>query len=553
LKSERDNRVPSSFGRCAKTLASAGLATGMMAVMVTESGNAVANGDTRSISIYHTHSRESATITFKRNGQFDRDGLEKLNWILRDWRTQQPTSMDPRLFDVVWEVHRAVDSNDPFNIVSAYRSPETNAMLRRRSSGVAEHSQHMLGKAMDFFLPDTPLPKVREAGLRLQRGGVGFYPTSFSPFVHLDVGGVRHWPRMTREQLARVFPDGKTVHIPTDGKPMPGYQLALAEIQANGGTAPVTIADAGQPTLGRKSFFAALFGGGGGSDEDDDQTPAGKGGARSGPQQVASAYAPTGTGKGDTHAFFLQEAQRGSGTPADGGVPVQGEAAAAAPRYAFAKDGKAAAAVPVPLARPSDLAPPQPQGGAQVASLGQQMVWQPGPQGAEDPAARYAMVPVPPRRPDELVTAAVGGAVPLPPARPNAVAALLPAGASLAPLSQGAELTSGPDSATGSLAYSAVPLPPSRPTQRAVAERPAADAGFVRALFVPASTAPVAPQGGVTLARAKAVARDHVPYTAPATATIVAAFRVDAASDLATDHFTGPAVKALPVAMFVSN
>jgi uncharacterized protein YcbK (DUF882 family) len=552
LKSERDISVPSSFGRCAKTLASAGLATGMIAVMVTESGDAVANGDTRSISIYHTHSRESATITYKRNGQFDRDGLEKLNWILRDWRTQQPTSMDPRLFDVVWEVHRAVDSNEPFNIVSAYRSPETNAMLRRRSSGVAEHSQHMLGKAMDFFLPDTPLPKIREAGIRLQRGGVGFYPTSFSPFVHLDVGGVRHWPRMTREQLARVFPDGKTVHIPTDGKPMPGYQLALAEIQANGGTAPVVVADAGRPLLGRKSFFAALFGGGGGSDEDEEQAPSGKAGPRGAPQQVASAYAPTGTGKGDTHAFFLQEAQRGSGAAPDTSGTVQGEVAAAAPRYAFGKDSKAAS-VPVPLARPSDLAPPPPQSGAQVASLGQQMAWQAGPQGAEDPAARYAMVPVPPRRPDELATASPGGAVPVPPARPNAVAALLPAGASLAPVSQGAELTAGPDSATGSLAYAAIPLPPSRPVQRTVAERPAVDAGFVKALFVPASPGAVAPHGGVTVARAKPVSREHVPYTAPATATIVAAFRTDAPSDLATDHFTGPAVKALPVAMFVAN
>jgi len=78
------------------------------------------------------------------------------------------------------------------------------------------------------------LEQLRVIGLRLQRGGVGFYPTSGSPFVHMDTGSVRHWPRMTREQLARVFPDGRTVHIPTDGRPLPGYALALADIRNHG-------------------------------------------------------------------------------------------------------------------------------------------------------------------------------------------------------------------------------------------------------------------------------------------------------------------------------
>ena len=72
----------------------------------------------------------------------------------------------------------------------------------------------MLGHAIDFYIPDVPLEQIRAAGLRLQRGGVGFYPTSGSPFVHLDTGSVRHWPRMTHDQLAAVFPDGRTVHLP---------------------------------------------------------------------------------------------------------------------------------------------------------------------------------------------------------------------------------------------------------------------------------------------------------------------------------------------------
>jgi hypothetical protein len=142
--------------------------------------------------------------------------------------------MDPHLIDLIWEVQRETGSNVPIQVVCGYRSPETNAMLRHRSSGVARFSQHMLGKAMDFYIPGVPLEELRVIGLRLQRGGVGFYPTSGSPFVHMDTGGVRMWPRMTREQLVRVFPDGRTVHIPTDGRPLPGYALALADIRSRG-------------------------------------------------------------------------------------------------------------------------------------------------------------------------------------------------------------------------------------------------------------------------------------------------------------------------------
>jgi hypothetical protein len=80
----------------------------------------------------------------------------------------------------------------------------------------------------------VPLEKIRNAGLRLQRGGVGFYPTSGSPFIHMDVGSIRHWPRLTHDQLVKVFPDGRTVHIPTDGQPLPGYSLALAEVERRG-------------------------------------------------------------------------------------------------------------------------------------------------------------------------------------------------------------------------------------------------------------------------------------------------------------------------------
>ena len=195
----------------------------------------VANGDTRSISLQHTHRDDSITVTFKRNGRYDEDGLKKLNYFLRDWRNDDQTRMDPQLFDILWEVYREVDAKTPIRIVSSYRSPATNAMLRRRSRGVAQFSQHTLGKAIDFNIEGVSVEDLRVAGLRLQRGGVGFYPGSF---VHIDVGSVRHWPRMTHDQLARVFPSGRTVHLPSNGQPLSGYALALADIEKRGSSGP---------------------------------------------------------------------------------------------------------------------------------------------------------------------------------------------------------------------------------------------------------------------------------------------------------------------------
>jgi uncharacterized protein YcbK (DUF882 family) len=197
---------------------------------------AVAEGDTRSITMHHLHTGEDITITYKRNGRYDEAALDKLNWFLRDWRRGEQTRMDPHLIDLVWEVQREADAKEPIQVVCGYRAPQTNAMLRRRSGGVARFSQHMLGHALDFYIAGVSLEHLREIGLRLQRGGVGFYPTSGSPFVHMDTGGVRMWPRMTHEELARVFPDGRTVHIPSDGKPLPGYAVALAEVTKRGGT-----------------------------------------------------------------------------------------------------------------------------------------------------------------------------------------------------------------------------------------------------------------------------------------------------------------------------
>ena len=185
-----------------------------------------------SLKLFNIHTQAQGTFVFKRNGVYDQAGLAQLNEFLRDWREDKPTHMDPQLFDLLYQVYQQSGSRDYIHVVCGFRSPDTNAMLRRRSKLVAQNSLHMQGKAMDFFIPDVALPKLRVIGLRLQVGGVGFYPTSGSPFVHMDTGNVRHWPRMTREELVSVFPDGKTLDIPTDGKPLPGYAEALAEYQS---------------------------------------------------------------------------------------------------------------------------------------------------------------------------------------------------------------------------------------------------------------------------------------------------------------------------------
>jgi len=259
-----------------------------LGLIVSTSGlqNVIANGDTRSITFQHTHRDDQITITFKRNGRYDDEALKKLNYFLRDWRNDDVTRMDPQLFDILWEVTREVGTEEPIRIVSSYRSPATNAMLRRRSRGVAQFSQHMLGKAIDFNINGVPVEKLREIAMRMQRGGVGFYPGSF---VHVDVGSVRHWPRMTHDQLVRVFPNGRTVHIPSDGQPLPGYALALADIERRGTSMPSglslasarrsgavddeerteRVASAAKPKKG--NFFSKLFGFSTDDEEDEDQ------------------------------------------------------------------------------------------------------------------------------------------------------------------------------------------------------------------------------------------------------------------------------------------
>ena len=141
---------------------------------VTES--AIANGDTRTLTLSNGHTDESGSFTYMVNGSYDMAVLEKLNWFLRDWRLNESIKMDPKLFDILWEVYRESGSAQPIDVLSAYRSPQTNAMLRRRSRQVAEHSQHMEGRAIDAHFLDIGTASIRDIAMRLQAGGVGFYP-----------------------------------------------------------------------------------------------------------------------------------------------------------------------------------------------------------------------------------------------------------------------------------------------------------------------------------------------------------------------------------------
>jgi uncharacterized protein YcbK (DUF882 family) len=221
--------IPVRAGYCS------GLAALLLAIGCNSLQNATAEGDTRTITLHHMHTEEDLTITFKVNGRYDEEALKKIDYELRDWRRDETIHMDPRLIDLVWEVHRDVGSSEPITVVCGYRSPQTNAMLRQRSSGVAKFSQHMLGKAMDFYIPGVPLEQLRAVGLYLQRGGVGFYPTSGSPFVHLDTGNVRHWPAVATDQMPRLMAEGHSLHTAAEATEVASNRRQPAVVAKLGG------------------------------------------------------------------------------------------------------------------------------------------------------------------------------------------------------------------------------------------------------------------------------------------------------------------------------
>jgi uncharacterized protein YcbK (DUF882 family) len=153
--------------------------------------NSMSSLDERKLSFYHTHTQKTLEITYAVGGVYVESALEEVNNFLADFRTGDVKGMDPELLDIMYEVRASLGGKGTFEIISAYRSPKTNQMLRDAGKGVAKKSQHLLGKAIDIRLRNVASSELRDAALRMKRGGVGYYEKS--NFVHIDTGRVRRW------------------------------------------------------------------------------------------------------------------------------------------------------------------------------------------------------------------------------------------------------------------------------------------------------------------------------------------------------------------------
>lgn len=145
----------------------------------------------RALAFYNTHTGESFKAVYWAQGNYFPEALSGIDFILRDFRSGDVKPIAPHLLDLAHEVQRMLQSTAPIHIISGYRSPATNAALAARSGGVAKHSLHLEGEALDLRLPGRELADVHRAALALKRGGVGYYPRS--NFVHIDIGRVRTW------------------------------------------------------------------------------------------------------------------------------------------------------------------------------------------------------------------------------------------------------------------------------------------------------------------------------------------------------------------------
>jgi uncharacterized protein YcbK (DUF882 family) len=147
--------------------------------------------DVRHAFVHNLHTGDTLNAVYFENGAYVPDALHAAMKVLRDWRSGEQHFMDPRLFDLMHRLRNRIEVHGPFQIVSGYRSARTNALMRLKSHEVAEHSQHVLGKAVDIGLEGVDLARLHRAALSLRAGGVGYYPNN--GFVHVDVGPVREW------------------------------------------------------------------------------------------------------------------------------------------------------------------------------------------------------------------------------------------------------------------------------------------------------------------------------------------------------------------------
>tara|TARA_R110002167_G_scaffold140878_1_gene328858 strand:+ start:962 stop:1513 length:552 start_codon:yes stop_codon:yes gene_type:complete len=152
--------------------------------------NAPGEGE-RKLNFYHLHTGERLSATYWSGGTYEVEELDRINWLLRDFRNDQRAEIDVRLLDTLYRLSNTLEISKPLHIISAYRSPATNEMLIRKGHGVAKRSMHLSGKAIDIRVPGRRLKDVRRAALAMAAGGVGYYPSS--NFLHLDTGRVRRW------------------------------------------------------------------------------------------------------------------------------------------------------------------------------------------------------------------------------------------------------------------------------------------------------------------------------------------------------------------------
>ena len=167
-------------------------ATAAVSMIVARPAQAsIAAPSSKSVKLYNIHSGEKLSATYWANGAYVPDALDDIKRVLRDRRSGEEHKIDVALLDLLVDLRGKLETDEPFSVICGYRSPKTNARMAKASSGVAKHSYHMVGEAIDIRVPGRDLSHVHKAALSLRRGGVGYYPAS--DFVHVDVGPVRKW------------------------------------------------------------------------------------------------------------------------------------------------------------------------------------------------------------------------------------------------------------------------------------------------------------------------------------------------------------------------
>ena len=145
----------------------------------------------RTLDFVHTHNSETVAVAYAVDNALVPGAISKLNHFLRDHRNGEVIEIDPKLFDLLWTIRERAGVDGPFHLISGYRSPQTNEMLRSQGRQVAKNSMHVKGQAIDIRLPGVPIATLRKIATELKVGGVGFYPNS--DFIHVDTGRVRYW------------------------------------------------------------------------------------------------------------------------------------------------------------------------------------------------------------------------------------------------------------------------------------------------------------------------------------------------------------------------